>query len=247
MAALGLCCCAWGFSSCSKQGLLSSDGAQASHCRGFSSCRAQAPGCEKNPLIWYPSFPSFRFFFMFLTPLLPNTLQWFPITFSIQPNVLPCPVLYLVFLGGSEVKESAYQWGKWVQSLGWQDPLEKGLATHSSILAWRVTWIEESGELQFMGQRRARQDWLTNTHTRAISSTCLFILCHLLALPPLFSLREFSLFNLPTVTILSLIFAQLLSFHHMFRCSVIFDSSWHHGLKPVRPLCHWISKERILE
>ena len=184
---------------------------------------------------------------MFLTSLLPNTLQWFPITFSIQPNVLPYPVLYLVFLGGSEVKESAYQWGKWVQSLGWQDPLEKGLATHSSILAWRVTWIEESGELQSMGQQRARQDWLTNTHTSAISSTCLFILCHLLALPPLFSLREFSLFNLPTVTILSLIFAQLLSFHHMFSCSVISDSSWPHGLKPVRPLCHWISKERILE
>ena len=151
------------------------------------------------------------------------------------------------FLGGASGKESAYQWGKWVQSLGWQDPLEKWLATHSSILAWRVTWIEESGELQFMGQKRARQDWLTNTHTRAISSTCLFTLCHLLALPPLFSLREFSLFNLPTVTILSLIFAQLLSFHHIFSCSVIFDSLWPHGLKPVRPLCHWISKERILE
>ena len=45
MAALGLCCCAWGFSSCSEQGLLSSCGAQASHCGGFSSCRAQALGC----------------------------------------------------------------------------------------------------------------------------------------------------------------------------------------------------------
>ena len=99
---------------------------------------------------------------MFLTSLLPNTLQWFPITFSIQPNVLPYPVLYLVFLGGSEVKESAYQWGKWVQSLGWQDPLEKGLATHSSILAWRVTWIEESGELQSMGSQRVGHDWATS-------------------------------------------------------------------------------------
>ena len=35
----------------------------------------------------------------------------------------------------------------WVQSLGWEDLLEKGMATHSSILAWRIPWIEESGEL----------------------------------------------------------------------------------------------------
>ena len=35
----------------------------------------------------------------------------------------------------------------WVQSLGWEDPLEKGMATHSSILAWRIPWTEESGGL----------------------------------------------------------------------------------------------------
>ena len=39
----------------------------------------------------------------------------------------------------------------WVQSLGWEDPLEKGMATHSSILAWRIPWTEEPGELQSMG------------------------------------------------------------------------------------------------
>ena len=39
----------------------------------------------------------------------------------------------------------------WVQSLGWEDPLEKGMATHSSILAWRIPWIEESVQLQSMG------------------------------------------------------------------------------------------------
>ena len=38
----------------------------------------------------------------------------------------------------------------WVPSLGWEDPLEKGVATHSSILAWRILWTEEPGELQFM-------------------------------------------------------------------------------------------------
>ena len=39
----------------------------------------------------------------------------------------------------------------WVQSLGWEDPLEKGMATHSSILAWEIPWTEESGGLQSMG------------------------------------------------------------------------------------------------
>ena len=39
----------------------------------------------------------------------------------------------------------------WVQSLGWEDPLEKGMATHSSILAWRIPWTEEPGRLQSMG------------------------------------------------------------------------------------------------
>ena len=37
-------------------------------------------------------------------------------------------------------------------SLGWEDPLEKGMATHSSILAWRILWTEERGGLQFMGK-----------------------------------------------------------------------------------------------
>ena len=39
----------------------------------------------------------------------------------------------------------------WVPSLGWEDPLEKGMATHSSILAWRIPWTEEPGGLQSMG------------------------------------------------------------------------------------------------
>ena len=38
----------------------------------------------------------------------------------------------------------------WVQSLGQEDPLKKGMATHSSILAWRIPWIKELGKLQFM-------------------------------------------------------------------------------------------------
>ena len=44
----------------------------------------------------------------------------------------------------------------WVQSQGWEDPLEKEMATHSSILAWRIPWTEESGRLQSMGSQRVR-------------------------------------------------------------------------------------------
>ena len=46
----------------------------------------------------------------------------------------------------------------WVQSLGWKDLLEKGMATHSSILAWRIPRTEEPGGLQSMGSQRVRQD-----------------------------------------------------------------------------------------
>ena len=45
-----------------------------------------------------------------------------------------------------------------VQSLGWEDPLEEGMATHSSILAWKIPWTEEPGRLQSMGSQRVRHD-----------------------------------------------------------------------------------------
>ena len=46
----------------------------------------------------------------------------------------------------------------WVQSRVWEDPLEKGMATHSNFLAWRIPWTEEPGELQSMGSQRVRHD-----------------------------------------------------------------------------------------
>ena len=48
------------------------------------------------------------------------------------------------------VKSLPAIWGTRVQSLGWEDPLEKEMATHSSIVAWRISWTEESGRLQSM-------------------------------------------------------------------------------------------------
>ena len=46
----------------------------------------------------------------------------------------------------------------WVQSLGWEDLLEKKMATHCRILAWKIPWTEEPGRLQSMGSQRVRQD-----------------------------------------------------------------------------------------
>ena len=48
-----------------------------------------------------------------------------------------------------------------VRSLGWEDPLEKEMATHSNLLAWKNSWTEELGKLQFMGLQRVRQDLAT--------------------------------------------------------------------------------------
>ena len=49
-------------------------------------------------------------------------------------------------------------WETWVQSLGWEDPLEKELATHCSILAWRISWMEEPDRLHSMGSQRVRHN-----------------------------------------------------------------------------------------
>ena len=53
-----------------------------------------------------------------------------------------------------------------VQSLGWEDSLEEGMATHSSIVAWEIPWTEEPGGLHFTGSQRVRHDWVTEcAHT----------------------------------------------------------------------------------
>ena len=56
-------------------------------------------------------------------------------------------------------------WETQVWSPGQEDPLEEGMATHSSILAWRILWTEEPGELQSMGSQTVGHNWATNTFT----------------------------------------------------------------------------------
>ena len=59
-----------------------------------------------------------------------------------------------------------------IQSLGQEDPLEEGMATHSSILVWRIPWAEEPGELLSMGSKRVGHDWSDWAHTQKLIEHC---------------------------------------------------------------------------
>ena len=61
-----------------------------------------------------------------------------------------------VFLVAQTVKNPPAMRETWVRSLGWEDPLEKGMATHSNVLAWRIPWTEGPGGLQSMWLQRVR-------------------------------------------------------------------------------------------
>ena len=65
---------------------------------------------------------------------------------------IPC------FPGGSVVENLPAMWETQVGSLGWEDPLEKGMATHCSTLAWRIPWTEEPERLKALGSHRVRHD-----------------------------------------------------------------------------------------
>ena len=66
-------------------------------------------------------------------------------------------------------------WETQVQSLGREDPVEKGMATHSSILAWKIPGTKEPGGLQFMELERVRQDWMTNNFTFTSYYICMSV------------------------------------------------------------------------
>ena len=81
-----------------------------------------------------------------------------------SPSLLSPPISW-GFPVTQTVKNLPAIWKTWVWSLGWKDPLEKGMATHNSILAWRMPWTGEPGGLRSMGSQRVRHDWVTNTFT----------------------------------------------------------------------------------
>ena len=66
--------------------------------------------------------------------------------------------VFIYFPVAQTVKNLPAMQETWVQFLGQEDPLEKGMAIHSSILAWKIPWTEEPGRPQFMGLQRVRHD-----------------------------------------------------------------------------------------
>ena len=89
-------------------------------------------------------------------------------------SVLQWPILLgvLGFPVAQAIKNLPAMQKTQVQSLGREDPLEKGMATHSSILAWRIPWTEEPGGLQSLGSKRVGHNWATDTFTLKITSKC---------------------------------------------------------------------------
>ena len=73
------------------------------------------------------------------------------------------------------VKKTPAMQKTWVQSLGWGDPLEKDMATHSSVLVWKIQRTAESGGLQAMGSQKVGHDGATNTFTISKPSFGFFI------------------------------------------------------------------------
>ena len=87
-----------------------------------------------------------------------------PLGYVILSKVVPCPLpsCFMLFsrasLVAQRLKRLPAMQETWVQSLGWEDPLEKEMATHSRILAWRIPWMEEPGGLQSTGSQRVGHD-----------------------------------------------------------------------------------------
>ena len=80
----------------------------------------------------------------------------------VQQRVLQKYSTWSASLVAQMVKNLPAKQETWVWSLGQEVPLEKGMATHSSILAWRIQWTEKLGRLQSMGSQRVRHEWATS-------------------------------------------------------------------------------------
>ena len=80
------------------------------------------------------------------------------------------PIPYMGFQGGSVVKNLPSKQETWIQSLGWEDTLEKELATHSSILAYKIPWMEKAGRLKSMRLQRIGHNLVTKQQQKLFLS-----------------------------------------------------------------------------
>ena len=129
----------------------------------------------------------------------------------------PLAYLFTSFVAQT-VKYLPTMWETWVWSLGLEDPLQKEMATHSSIHAWKIPWTEEPGGLQSMGSQRVGHNWATSL------SFIIFIIVIL-------NFQSDNSNNQHVVLMLSL-FLQIVSFC-LFSCLVIF-SLWEDRMCQVK-------------
>ena len=107
--------------------------------------------CYCHQSLYSPAVSYFLMTFYFVWGYSPLTMLW-----QFQVDSLPVAQI---------VKNLPAMRETQVRSLGQEDPLEKEMATHSSILAWRIPWTEQPGGLQSMRSQRVRHNWETNTFT----------------------------------------------------------------------------------
>ena len=120
-------------------------------CKGYNLISANWKECQLcQREIWMP---------------LIGRLAWVSLSLPTPDEEEQRPTTPLHFPMAQSVKNLPAKQESQVQSLGRQDPLEKGMATHSSILAWRIPWTEELGRLQSVGSQRVGHNWMTNTFT----------------------------------------------------------------------------------
>ena len=117
------------------------------------------------PLIPLPLTPPTASLGRKLLPSLPSNIKGLSCTNQLRQ--IGATYSKWDFPGVTSGKEPVCQCRKQTRArfLGQEDPLEKGMATHSSILAWRIPWTKEPGMLQFIGSQRVRNNWATNTFT----------------------------------------------------------------------------------
>ena len=107
---------------------------------------------------------------LFLLPPIPSSISLFPMKLfawggqstGVSALASFLPMILRTSLVAQMVKRLPTMWETQVQSLGWEDPLEKEMATHSSTLAWKIPWTEERGRVQPMGSQRVGHDWVTS-------------------------------------------------------------------------------------
>ena len=121
----------------------------------------------------------------------------------------------------------------WVQSLGWEDLLEKEMATHSSILAWKISWMAESGRLQSMGSQRLGHDWATLLSLFTFVTLNITLISRCLYVYIIFKQLDWNLLYGCLLRLWTFFFSSV-----QFSLSVVSASSWPNEPQHARPPIH---------